>query len=114
MGQESLRTVVGDVGGEKAQKALDVVKAGTSLKKDFGDLAKSNKKVGSTGFSTVSPTTAKIAKQTGSVAKDVVKLSQKTAKVAGSGEENKTQQPTQKPLTEDILEIKRYINLLTQ
>jgi hypothetical protein len=117
LGNEATRTAVGAVGGEKAQKTMDLVKAGKSLKSDFGDLAKSNKKVGSTGFSTVSPTTAKIAKQTGSVAKDVVKLSQKTAKVAGSGEENKTQQPKQVqpkkqpvPMAEDVLEEIREIN----
>jgi len=122
MGQESLRTVVGDVGGDKAQKVLDVVKAGTSLKKDFGSLAKTNKKVGVSGYSTVGPTTGKLAKQTGAVVKDTVKLGQKTSKIVPTTPtepQNKTQQQPKKQqvqMTENVLEeireIKRYMNLI--
>jgi hypothetical protein len=89
LGYEGAKTGVGAVGGEKAQKTMDLAKAGTTLKSDFGDLAKSNKKLGSLA----NPTTAKIAKQTGSVVKDTVKLGQKTAKVVGSKEENKKPVP---------------------
>lgn len=120
MGKEGLRATVGAVGGEKAQKAMDVVSAGSTLRKDFGDLSKSGKKIGTAGFSTVSPTTGKIAKQTGAVVKDTIKLGQKTAKVVPTGTPNKTQQqPKKQPvpmaesnLNEEIQEIKRYISLI--
>ena len=119
MGKEGLRATVGAVGGEKAQKAMDVVSAGSSLRKDFGDLSKSGKKIGTQGFNTVSPTTGKIAKQTGAVVKDTIKLGQKTAKVIPTGTPNKTQQPKKQPvpmaesnLNEEIQEIKRYISLI--
>lgn len=120
MGKEGLRATVGVVGGEKAQKAMDVVSAGSTLRKDFGDLSKSGKKIGTAGFSTVSPTTGKIAKQTGAVVKDTIKLGQKTAKVVPTGTPNKTQQqPKKQPvpmaesnLNEEIQEIKRYISLI--
>jgi hypothetical protein len=120
MGKEGLRATVGAVGGEKAQKVLDVATAGRTLGKDFGDLSKSGKKIGVTGYNTVSPTVGKIAKQTGAVVKDTVKLGQKTAKVVPTGTPNKTQQqPKKQPvpmaensLNEEIQEIRRYISLI--
>ncbi len=94
LGTETLRTAVNDVGGENAQKIMDVGTAGVKLKNDFSDLAATNRKINFNSAGT-------IANKVGSVTKDATNLVNKSNKLTKEND-----------LNEEIKKIKKYISII--
>ena len=82
--------LAGDVGGDKAKSTVGLTKAGKSVEADFINLSSSSKKLGTSGFGQYQlPKT--ISKQTGTLAKDVIKTGKGVGGVvAGEEPENET------------------------